>query len=383
MQNWTALWRRFWTRPNTAMLAAGAEGERRVASVRVVVVALLLITPTYRLIEYPHEPVFFWGFLVTAAAMVFALTVFLYLRVRMYEPWLGFLTAGLDGTLVSVALFLFTILGSPLAGVQDRVSFDVYFLVLMAASLRQDRRICLVAGGLIVLQYTALFLYAQHAYDLDAAFHKNSSMGMYSPSVQWTRVILLASAAFISMVFVMRSQKLVTRAVHDPMTGLLNRSFFDSLFRLEIERARRYKNAFAVVVVDADHFKRINDTHGHLAGDEVLRALAGKLSGMLRESDVIVRYGGEEFVILLRETGRDTAREKMDFLRAAVERQPIVLSDGIGEIRITISAGIAVYPEDGTGTQELLATADKRLFRAKQQGRNRVIAGETSAMAAA
>ncbi len=381
MHNWTARWRRFWTRPNTAMLAAGAEGERRVASVRLVVVALLLITPTYRLIAAPQDPVFFWGFVMVAVGMLFALTVFFYLRWRMYEPWLGFTTACLDGTLVSVALFLFTTLGSPLAGVQDRVSFEVYFLVLMAASLRQDRRICVVAGSLIVLQYTALFLYAQHAYNLDAAYEKMQSMGMYSPSVQWTRVILLAAAAYISVAYVERSRGLVTRAMHDPMTGLLNRSFFDSLFGIEIERARRYKNVFAVVVADADHFKRINDTHGHLAGDEVLRHLAAMFTEMLRESDVIVRYGGEEFVILLRETGREAAREKMESLRAAIEQRPIVLADNVGDIRVTISAGIAVYPEDGQDAQALLSHADKRLFRAKQQGRNRVIAGESTAAA--
>src|SRR6267142_1326221 len=107
MQDFRKVWRRFWQGPDAAMLVAGGEGERQVANVRVVVVALLLITPIYRLAINPTNAENIWGFAVTVAAMLFALYVFFHIRSRPYRPWLGFLTATLDGSLVSLALTLF------------------------------------------------------------------------------------------------------------------------------------------------------------------------------------------------------------------------------------------------------------------------------------
>ncbi len=357
------------------MLAAGGEGERQVALVRMVVVALLLITPTYRLARNPANLENIWGFIVTLGAMIFALFVFIYLRHRSYRPWLGFLSTCVDGSLVSSALLLFVIVGSPLSGVNDLITFEVYFLVLMAISLRLDRRICLLVGGLIVLQYTSLFLFVTTSYDLNALYRQDPSHGTFSAADQWTRIILLSSAVLISYAYVVRSETLVNRAIHDPLTGLLNRGFFETLFNFEIARALRYKELFAVVILDADHFKRINDTHGHTAGDEVLKTLAATLRRSLRESDFVVRYGGEEFVILIRETEKHTAYEKVEAIRCTIGNLAISVP-GVGTaIEITVSAGIAIYPIDGSVAQVLLDCADQRLLQAKQSGRNRVVTG--------
>ncbi len=368
-------WHQFWKGPNPAMLAAGGEGERQVALVRMVVVALLLITPTYRLARNPANLENIWGFIVTLGAMIFALFVFIYLRHRSYRPWLGFLSTCVDGSLVSSALLLFVIVGSPLSGVNDLITFEVYFLVLMAISLRLDRRICLLVGGLIVLQYTSLFLFVTTSYDLNALYRQDPSHGTFSAADQWTRIILLSSAVLISYAYVVRSETLVNRAIHDPLTGLLNRGFFETLFNFEIARALRYQELFAVVILDADHFKRINDTHGHTAGDEVLKTLAATLRRSLRESDFVVRYGGEEFVILIRETEKHTAYEKVEAIRCAIGNLAISVP-GVGlAIEITVSAGIAIYPIDGSVAQVLLDCADQRLLQAKQSGRNRVVTG--------
>ena len=364
-------WRGFWKRPDAAMLLAGGEGERQVANVRVVVVALLLITPIYRLIQNPTNGENIWGFVVTVLAMIFALFVLFYLRRRGYQPWLGFLTSTIDGSLVTLALVLFVIVGTPIDGVNDKITFEVYFLVLMAMSLRQDRRICLLIGGFVVVQYGALVAYVASHFDLVALYHQNPYNGAFSGADQWTRIILMASATFISYAYVVRSQTLVNRAIRDPMTGLLNRGYFDTLFEHEIARARRHKQCFAVVVMDADHFKRINDNHGHAAGDAVLKVLARALVGNLRESDVVVRFGGEEFVLLLHDTGADDAFGKADALRQSVER--LVVGAPQHAIQFTLSAGIAVYPDDGTVAHVLLSRADQRLIQAKNAGRNRVV----------
>ncbi|MFI5269258.1 MAG: GGDEF domain-containing protein, partial [Chloroflexota bacterium] len=195
--------------------------------------------------------------------------------------------------------------------------------------------------------------------------------GQFNAVDQWTRLILMASAVFISYSYVVRSQTLVNRAIRDPMTGLLNRGYFDTLFDYEIERARRYREHFAVVVLDADHFKRINDNHGHAAGDAVLKVLAKTLASQLRESDVIVRFGGEEFVLLLHDTDADAAFAKADALRQAVGR--LVVGAPQHAIQFSLSAGLAVYPDDGTVAHGLLSRAVQRLLLAKSGGRNRVV----------
>ena len=377
MQGLKKTWSRFWSAPDAAMLLAGGEGERQVAVVRVVVVALLLITPVYRLVQNPTNGENIWGFVVTLVAMFFALGVYLYLRHRGYQPWLGFLTSSVDGLLVTLALALFVIVGSPLDGVNDKITFEVYFLVIMSLSLRQDRRICLLVGGFIVLQYGAIVAWVVSHFDVDALYRHYTYNGAFSGADQWTRIILMSGATFISYAYVVRSQALVNRAIRDPMTGLLNRAYFDRLFEYEITRARRYKHNFAVVVVDADHFKRINDTHGHAAGDAVLMVLAKTLQQNLRDSDLVVRFGGEEFVLLLVETGAEAARAKAETLRQAVSR--LVVGAPQHTIQFTISAGIAVYPDDGTVAHVLLSRADQRLMQAKQAGRNRVVGGQPSA----
>src|SRR5579859_1990791 len=317
---WGRSWREFWRAPDAALLVAGGEGERLTARVRVVVVALLLITPIYKIVYYPDNPVFLWGLVITAVAMLFAVAILLYLRWRPYRPWLGFLSTLLDTGFVTSALALFVFVGSPLIASNSKVTFDIYFLAIVAMSLRQDQRICLVVGALTVLQYLGLIEFITHAYDINAPEIQNPSTGTYSGVDQFTRLVFLAAAVVISYAIVGRSQRLLYRSVRDPMTGLFNRGYFDTLLEFEIERARRYGRKFALVIVDADHFKRINDTHGHPTGDAVLRALARALRLGVRQSDVVVRYGGEEFVLLLHETEGSSAFDKAEALRQTVAK---------------------------------------------------------------
>ena len=366
-------WAAIWKSPDAAMLVAGGEGERQVANVRLVVVALLLLTPLYRQIFEPFNLQNLWGLVVTVAAMLFAVLVYRHLRYHAYQPWMGFLTSTFDGSLVTLALVLFMLVGGPYDAVNDKITFEVYFLVLMAMSLRQDRRICVVVGGFIVLHYAAILAFVMSHYDIAKLNAGRPYSGQFNTVDQWTRLILLSSAVFISYAYVVRSQTLVTRAIRDPMTGLLNRGYFDTLFAYEIEKAHRYEQHFAVVLIDADHFKHINDHHGHPAGDAVLKVLARTLVSSLRESDVVVRFGGEEFVLLLHDTDAEAAFKKTDALRQVVER--LVVGAPQHAIQFTLSAGIAIYPDDGTVAHVLISRADQRLMQAKHAGRNRVVGG--------
>jgi diguanylate cyclase (GGDEF)-like protein len=160
------------------------------------------------------------------------------------------------------------------------------------------------------------------------------------------------------------------------MTGLFNRGHFDERVLEEVSRASRYNRPLTLVMIDIDHFKTFNDSHGHSAGDEALRILASIMRSSFRQSDITARYGGEEFVVILPETDATVATEKVEKLRQLIENTPIPVSGhGVVE-KLTISAGIACFPEDGPSAPEILDAADHRLFAAKRQGRNRIVSKE-------
>jgi two-component system, cell cycle response regulator len=160
-------------------------------------------------------------------------------------------------------------------------------------------------------------------------------------------------------------------SVRDQLTGLYNHREFFRLLGEELERSRRYGHPLALLMLDLDYFKRVNDTYGHLAGDQVLRQLPELIRGQLRVSDLPCRYGGEEFGLILPETGREAALEVAERIRAVVARDPIELAEG-GQLRISVSIGVATYPQLAADEERLVAAADLALYQAKRSGRNRV-----------
>ncbi|MEO5825295.1 MAG: diguanylate cyclase [Gemmatimonadales bacterium] len=156
----------------------------------------------------------------------------------------------------------------------------------------------------------------------------------------------------------------------DPLTGCANRRVLDQRLAEELDRARRYDQVVTVVMIDVDDFKRINDTYGHAAGDEVLRQLAALLRRELRTMDFLARYGGEEFLIILPETGGTGARLFVDRILRRVQQFQFG-EDGV-HISVTASAGLATFPDDrAADDQALLKLADQNLYKAKRAGRNR------------
>lgn len=169
---------------------------------------------------------------------------------------------------------------------------------------------------------------------------------------------------------VMAQLDLGLQTMRDPLTGLYNRRALEESLHREVARARRRSDPISVIAIDADHFKRINDTYGHDGGDGVLRALARLLLDSVREEDVACRLGGEEFVVILPGMGKDGALERAETVRHAIQRMRIRV--GAQTIQMTASVGVAVFPEHGETEADLLRAADAALYGAKSAGRNRV-----------
>jgi diguanylate cyclase (GGDEF)-like protein len=161
-------------------------------------------------------------------------------------------------------------------------------------------------------------------------------------------------------------------AVTDPLTGLYNRRFFASTFEREVRRGRRYGMALSLIMLDLDGFKEVNDEYGHLFGDLVLRRVAKLVRRAIRESDTPCRYGGEEFAVFLPETERLGAYAVAERVRRRVERSFAESPTGGREVAMTVSGGIASFPEDGERLEELVRRADESLYRAKALGKNRI-----------
>lgn len=184
---------------------------------------------------------------------------------------------------------------------------------------------------------------------------------------------LVANAFQISLAI----EALERRAMTDPLTGLYNRAYLADRFLVELRRARNYGFPMSVVLFDIDRFKRINDRYGHPAGDAVLRKLASFLRERTRSTDAVVRYGGEEFAVLMATADSDVAFEQADRIREELEKLSFDVAGQADPIRVTVSGGVATYPQDGQTFTDLIAVADVRLYHAKENGRNRVSASRT------
>jgi diguanylate cyclase (GGDEF)-like protein len=177
-------------------------------------------------------------------------------------------------------------------------------------------------------------------------------------------------------------ETLRTQSIRDPLTGLFNRRYMEDASNKEFRRAARKKATVAVLMVDIDHFKRFNDSHGHDAGDAVLREIAVLFQAQLRVEDIASRHGGEEFMVVLPDTNLESAADCAERLRQNAVALPVMLNGKTLEA-ISLSIGVACYPQHGNTVEAVLKAADAALYRAKQGGRNQVVLGSIAAAAGA
>lgn len=164
-------------------------------------------------------------------------------------------------------------------------------------------------------------------------------------------------------------QRLASMAKYDRLTGLYNRQHFDSFSRRLFEKCAAQEQPLAVLFIDIDHFKRVNDTYGHKRGDDVLRTIAQLVRISCRKSDYIARYGGEEIIAVLPNTETEGAVKVANDINDIIRIQSIELT----KIRLTVSIGVASFPDNGTELKTIIDRADQALYQAKESGRDRVI----------
>ena len=201
--------------------------------------------------------------------------------------------------------------------------------------------------------------------------------GDHTPSTAERHLAQAAAEQLAQALANLRLQEtLRTQSIRDPLTGLFNRRYLEVSVERELLRATRRSLPLAILMIDVDHFKSFNDTHGHEAGDAVLAQFAEVLKHATRLEDIVCRHGGEEFVVLLQEADEQIAHKRAEQVRLAVSQMTVTHRD-VQLPRITASIGVAIFPRDGRTQQDLLRRADNALYLAKKGGRNRVASAES------
>jgi diguanylate cyclase (GGDEF)-like protein len=179
----------------------------------------------------------------------------------------------------------------------------------------------------------------------------------------------------IGMAFlnVQKLEFLNSKSYVDELTHLYNRRYYNEHFQIEFKRAQRYGHGLSLMFIDIDNFKEINDQYGHSIGDAVLKSVSVYIRKLTRGSDICIRYGGDEFLILLPETSRDSAFEVGGKLQKSVESIPVHLNGKLDELLVSLSMGIASYPEDTIEPKMLIELADRALYEAKKTGKDQII----------
>jgi diguanylate cyclase (GGDEF)-like protein len=194
----------------------------------------------------------------------------------------------------------------------------------------------------------------------------------------WLRLsIMVTDHLSLALANLQLRERLHRQSIRDPLTGLYNRRYLDETLPKELEQSLEKLSSVGVILLDIDHFKRFNDTHGHDGGDALLQAVGSILTSQSRSKDIACRYGGEEFVLILPGATLEMTYERAEQFRGNIE-QLRVWHNGMMLDRVTASFGVAAFPLSGSTDEEVIKASDQALYRAKKEGRNRVICAETT-----
>lgn len=263
-------------------------------------------------------------------------------------------------------------------------------LLLITALIRVQRLIRNLPPGkvrsrwYIMASLITLFVFAYPGHAVILWQKQSTLVDLLVPLVFFLMACFVLLATRLSRrtaIDVMRIRRLERDAATDPLTGVYNRRAMDRHLREIIASAHRYGHSLAILMLDIDYFKDVNDKHGHQTGDEVLVTLAETIALEIREADILTRYGGEEFLVIAPSTDLAGARTEAERLRQSIEARdftPPGAPEEMGRVNVTVSIGVAAFGEGTADEETLVRAADKNLRLAKEGGRNRVHDGNAS-----
>lgn len=344
--------------------------EARINIWRMLIVSLLAFIPLANVLVYGPRSEHIAGFVAVGLVVSISALFLFMLRYPGLLPAIRYASVTLDVTAVSALLLNYMVHGKVLMATNSQVTFLIYFLVLALIASRYDEKLAVYGASLLVGEYLSLIVMGYLFFGLPEV-PPNLDYGGFSWTSQVGRLIVLGAASAIAIMVVRNARHLRESSIRDSLTGVYNRGYFQDVLRLEAAYSRRQGVPLTVVMMDIDRFKSFNDTFGHLKGDGLLVAVGDFLNRNLRRSDVLARYGGDEFVLLLPET------EASDACSTLVRLQKMMgdwLRDLIPDASpgITFSFGVTSMEPEDDGHLGLIERADAALYRAKEAGGNAV-----------
>jgi GGDEF domain-containing protein len=306
-----------WERPDLALIEAAADGELALARLRLGVSTMLLALLGLELQTHGASASFAVALVAVGAALFHSGWILGVAGRRGGRRWLGFASSLGDVTLVSLCLVGLALSGNASVSLTRSGVFPLYFLIIASTALRYDARLCVATVGASVAQYGAFLAWTESRFDGGLAT-VIAPVPRSPLSLELTNLVLMLGAGAVALYLIGRARRFCMLSTRDPLTGLLNRRFFDERLAEESERARRGRSRFALAVVDIDRFKSANDVGGHAGGDAALRTVAEAMLRSFRATDTVARYGGDEFALLLPEASGTDVRRRFESAAAAV-----------------------------------------------------------------
>ncbi|WP_251360082.1 diguanylate cyclase [Kangiella sp. TOML190] len=357
---------------DTFLLDATEAGERLIAVIRLITYLTIGLIPfsQYLLFEDSRIEVFI-SFVITALAVSFAVLVYWIVSKNKKLFRLGWVVSFLDISLVTIVLLLIALNSNPVIATNSLVIWQIYGIIIFATSLRLNLQMTVFTGLLAAFQYMLLVIYLDLAFDLSEQQISSNGYGLFSWPLQLGRIAIITIMTLVAAFFVLRVRKLVIYSGTDSLTGLKNRAYFEHVFPLEIAKSVSKQQPLALVFLDFDEFKAINDEYGHAVGDSTLRAVGEVFTEHYRSPYKVARWGGEEFAFLLPNTTKEEAVVLINALRkvlaAGVRVNPRLV------LELTVSVGIVECAQEGTQPLDLINLADDRMLQAKNTGRDKIV----------
>jgi diguanylate cyclase (GGDEF)-like protein len=347
-----------------ALLRARRSGERIVATLRFALIATFVAVTS---LHVGTGPVLVIQIVLSVTALAYAGLLYWWASTST-NPWLPWVSCALDVTLTSAGMSVFLVAGDPFRTVNNRVLFEAYFFAIANSALRYDWRLCAFTASLACAQFLGLTGYAAAHWDLTTLVGPPER---FLPVQHALRLILLAAAGASAIAVARWARHLRLMVGTDELTGLSQRRPFLERVEEQLTGSSPARRVLSIAVLDIDEFKKFNDAFGHLAGDRALQLLAERIRSAVRATDLVARFGGEEFVIAF--PGMDVAQAvvRVEDLRIKLAQVAIPV-DGVMHW-LTMSAGVGSWPVDGGSFPDVLARADERLYQAKRRGRNCVV----------